>query len=118
MMKLTSAIRVTFAFAAITIAYGALAGSFQGCYEQYFDTVEPCIGPCNENAPACTITHDWTAYCAAGGRGCSISSYDWFSAPYDKYYCAAGSGEGQCVCGTGMIIEHGFIQRWTRDCNG
>lgn len=121
MMNLTSAIRVTLALTATTICFGALAGPLDGCYEDYFDDVEPCIGPCATNPNSCKIVHKWTSYCALGGHGCTMGSYFWYYAPHDKYHCGAGpngNGDGSCICGTGQIIEQGWTPQWIRDCNG
>lgn len=117
-MKLTSAIRVTFALAAMTIGYGALAGPYDTCVEEYFDTVQPCVGPCAPTAPTCKIVHEWISYCEFGGGGCTLGDYAWYNSVHDLYHCAASPFGNPCICGTGTIIEVGVTPKWARNCTG
>ncbi len=117
MMKLTSAVRITFALAATTIGISALAGPFDVCEEEYYDNVEPCVGPCAIDPPQCRVIHEWISACVAGGGGCYMGSYYWYYRSFDLYHCAPGPTGQPCVCGTGTVIESGYMPKWTRDCN-
>lgn len=117
MMNLTSAIRVTFALAATTICFGALAGPFDVCVEEFYENVQPCVGPCNVNPSQCQISYITDLHCEFGGGGCTMSPFQWVNQPFDKFHCAPGSS-GSCICGTGQVIETGVLPRWARTCSG